>query len=420
MRRFVFVLVAALAACSGSPDPNQLTFWALGREGEIVAQMMPEFERRTGIRVDVQQIPWTAAHEKLLTSYVGESVPDLAQVGNTWVPEFEAIDAITDLTDLAADSTSVDEQDYFEGIWATNVVNERLYAIPWYVDTRVLFYRSDILAAAGYDEMPRTWSEWQQAMDEIAGEGRYAILLPMDEWPQATILALQSGADLVENGRRGAFRDPEFIRGLETYVNMFRQGWAPVYSRTQVANRYLQFAEGEFAMMITGPWEIAEFRNRLPAERQDDWMTAPMPAPDGSPWPGVSLAGGSSLVIFRDSPRKEAAWKLIEYLSEPEQQIRFFELMRNLPARRSAWEANSIRSNPYLNAFRLQLERVVPTPAIPEWERLTTLIAEAAERAIRAGRPVEEVAAHLDARTDQLLEKRRWMLDREAERASAK
>lgn len=417
--RCVLLALALLTACSGAPDQNLLTFWALGREGEVVAQMMPEFERRTGIRVHVQQIPWTAAHEKLLTSYVGSSVPDLAQVGNTWVPEFEAINAIEDLTGFAATSSKVDQSDYFSGIWATNVVGGRLYAIPWYVDTRVLFYRTDILAAAGYDEMPRTWSEWREAMEKISGEGRYAILLPMDEWPQATILALQSGAELVEDERRGAFSDPEFIRGLEAYVEIFRRGWAPVYSRTQVANRYLQFAAGEFAMMITGPWEVAEFRDRLPADSQDDWMTAPLPAPDGEPWPGVSLAGGSSLVIFRDSPRKEAAWRLIEYLSEPEQQVRFFELMRNLPARRSAWEAESIRSNPYLGAFRVQLERVVPTPAIPEWERLTTLIAEAAERAIRTGEPVSRVAEQLDARANQLLEKRRWILDREEARTNA-
>jgi multiple sugar transport system substrate-binding protein len=42
----------------------------------------------------VQQIPWTAAHEKLLTAYVGESTPDIAQMGNTWIPEFHAVRAL--------------------------------------------------------------------------------------------------------------------------------------------------------------------------------------------------------------------------------------------------------------------------------------------------------------------------------------
>ena len=78
-------------------------FWGMGREGEVVADLVPEFERRNpGIRVRVQQIPWTAAHEKLMTAYVGESTPDIAQMGNTWVPEFTAIGALASLDDRIA------------------------------------------------------------------------------------------------------------------------------------------------------------------------------------------------------------------------------------------------------------------------------------------------------------------------------
>ena len=70
-----------LAACSGSGSGSTLRFWALGREGEVVQLLLPEFERANpGVHVQVQQIPWTAAHEKLLTAFVGGSTPDLAQL----------------------------------------------------------------------------------------------------------------------------------------------------------------------------------------------------------------------------------------------------------------------------------------------------------------------------------------------------
>src|SRR5216683_2250780 len=90
-------------SCTSHPTQHEhIKFWGLGHEGEVVAQMLPEFTRRTGIAVDVQQIPWTAAHEKLLTAFVGEATPDLAQVGNTWVPEFVALDALVQLDSLVA------------------------------------------------------------------------------------------------------------------------------------------------------------------------------------------------------------------------------------------------------------------------------------------------------------------------------
>ncbi|HEU0052061.1 MAG TPA: extracellular solute-binding protein, partial [Longimicrobium sp.] len=150
-----------LAACgTGGGDAGVVTvrFWGMGREGEVVGELVPEFERlNPGIRVDVQQIPWSAAHEKLLTAVVGDATPDVAQLGNTWVPELQALGALEDLTARAAASSSVPQPDFFEGIWDTNVVGGRLYGVPWYVDTRVLFYRPDLLAAAGYPRPPRTW-----------------------------------------------------------------------------------------------------------------------------------------------------------------------------------------------------------------------------------------------------------------------
>ena len=75
-----------------------LDFWAMGREAEVVAELLPAFHsRHPDIRVRVQQLPWTAAHEKLLTAYAGDALPDLCQLGNTWLPELSALDALEPL-----------------------------------------------------------------------------------------------------------------------------------------------------------------------------------------------------------------------------------------------------------------------------------------------------------------------------------
>jgi len=410
------LLVAVLAGCGGDAA-QPVRFWALGREGEVVQRLMADFTRRNpGIAVKVQQIPWTAAHEKLLTAFVGDASPDLAQVGNTWLPEFAALRAIEDLSPHLDNGTVVRADNFFPGVWATNTIAGRVLGVPWYVDTRVLFYRKDILAQAGIVEPPRTWDEWRGAMERIkrtVGPDRFAILLPVDEWAQLVVLAMEAGSPLLRDGDRfGAFRGPEFRRALEFYVALFSDRLAPALDRNQVANLYQQFAEGHFAMYITGPWNLGEFRRRLPAALQDGWATAPLAAVCAEDWPGISLAGGSSLVLFRSSRRKDAGWKIIEYLSEPAQQVAFYHATGDLPAHRGAWEDPSLAGDSRTRAFFTQLAHVRPVPKIPEWEQIAQRTAELAEQALRGRMSIDEAVTALDRDVDRMLEKRRWLLVR--------
>jgi multiple sugar transport system substrate-binding protein len=412
------IALLALAGCAdgGGDDGVTLRFWAMGREGEVVAELAREFERENpGIRVSVQQIPWTAAHEKLVTAHVGDATPDIAQLGNTWIAEFAALDALRPLDSLVAASTTIDSSGYFRGIWDTNVVDGALYGVPWYVDTRVVFYRTDILARAGYATMPTSWSEWRDAMVKIkaqAAPGQYPIFLPTNEWPQPVILALQAGSPLLKDGGRyGAFSDSSFRRAFEFYVGLFRDSLAPAISSNQISNVYQEFANGTFAMIITGPWNIGEFKRRLPPEVQDKWATAPLPGPDG-PASGVSSAGGASLVMFRGSRHPAEAWKLIEFLSRPEQQRRFWQLTGDLPARQETWRDSSLVGDRYARAFWEQLQRVRPLPAVPEIELIVTKVFETGEKVVQGGKPVPRALADLDEEVNRILEKRRWMLSR--------
>ena len=419
LRRYATVLTAAAltAGCGpSSDDPNVVRFWAMGREGEVVSQLLPEFERtHPGIRVQVQQIPWTAAHEKLLTAFAGDSTPDLCQLGNTWIPEFVALNALEPLAGYVRASPVVEAGDYFPGIWDTNVIDGKLYGVPWYVDTRLLFYRRDLLAQAGFASPPTSWAEWAMmlaAVKQRAGPGRYAILLPLNEFEPLLALALQQDEPLLrDGGRRGNFETPGFRRALGFYLEAFRRGWAPPLTDADVSNVWTEFGRGYFSFYISGPWNIGEFEHRLPPAEQNDWMTAPLPGPDG---PGASTAGGSSLVMFRASRSKAAAWQLVEYLSQPDTQRRFHELTGDLPPRRTSWDDTRIAADIHARAFREQLERVKPAPKVPEWERIATELRLVGERAVHGEISIDEAARELDVRTDRILEKRRWMLARGA------
>ena len=407
------VAVTGCTGASANAGQSELVVWAFGAEGEALAPIVLEFElANPGVHVRMQQIPWTAAHEKLLTAFVGGALPDVAQLGNTWIPEFSALDALAPLDSLvASDTLAVPRADYFPGVLATNVVDGVLYGVPWYVDTRVLFYRTDLLRRAGFAKPPTTWQDLRDAatrVKKIQPAGAFPLLMPLDEWAQPVIFGLQAGAPLLaDHGTRGDFRDPRFKRGFTFYIDLFKDGLAPALANTQISNVYQEFEAGRVAMYITGPWNVGQFRKRLPESLQQSWDTAPLPGPDSG---GVSLAGGSSMVIMRGSSQKELAWRFVTFVSDPARQARFYEKTGDLPARRSAWATPALAHDAKLAAFREQLWRVVPTPAVPEWELIASRVANAAERAARGRQTIAAALAGLDVEVDAILEKRRWLL----------
>jgi len=420
--RFIFPVAAILStftlvACQSPPNSKTvIKFWAMGAEGEHVQKLLPEFNRRyPDLEVKIQGIPWTAAHEKLLTAYAGNSLPDICQIGNTWIPEFNLLNALENLNDWLANATAIKRENYFPGIWETNVIDSAVFGIPWYVDTRLLFYRKDILAKAGYDHPPRTWDEWLEVSRKIkqlpGGQEKYALLLPTNEWVPFVVVGLAAGSSLLRDGNRyGDFSGAPFTAAFEFLMKFYHDKLAPA-GITRITNIYQGIAEGFFTMYITGPWNIGEFQRRLPAELQDKWMTAPLPGRD-TLTPGTSLAGGSSLVLFKNSKKKAPAWKLIEYLSEAQQQLEFYKITGDLPAVREAWQDTAFTNNAYIKAFYQQLEHVAPTPKIPEWEQIAMKVQQYAEAASVQQMPVAAALAALDRDINRILEKRRWLLDR--------
>src|SRR4029077_9105328 len=128
---------------------------------------------------------------------------------------------------------------------------------------------------------------------------------------------------LRDGGRYGAFEQPQFRRGFDFYMSLYRQGLSSPVSTSQVSNLFQEFERGNIAMFINGPWYIGEMKNRLDSVTQKNWMTAPIPGPDG---PGVSLAGGSSLSLFAASKQQREARMLMEYLSQSSVQLEFYRL----------------------------------------------------------------------------------------------
>jgi len=237
---------------------------------------------------------------------------------------------------------------------------------------------------------------------------KYALFLPTNEWVPFILFGIQANSKLLKNDfGNGDFSGAEFKKSFTYLTKFYKEKLSPI-DMTAVNNIYQAFTENYFSMLITGPWNITEMKNRLPKEIANDWGTAPMPSPD-SIYPGYSLAGGASLVINKASKMKKEGWKFIEFLTRETSQLEFFQLVSALPSVKSVWKDSVISSNRYLDAFFSQLQKVKSTPKIPEWEQIVfSKIQQYAEYTAAGKMDINTALKNLDKDVDIILEKRRW------------
>jgi multiple sugar transport system substrate-binding protein len=222
---------------------------------------------------------------------------------------------------------------------------------------------------------------------------------------------MEAGSSLLKNeNTQGNFSSKEFNEAFKFLINFHKLKLAPI-GISQVTNVYQAFADDYFAMYISGPCNIPEFKKWMTGTLEDKWMTAPMPG-IAEDYPGVSLAGGSSLVIFKNSKHQKEVWKFFEFLSQPKTQIEFYQLLNNLPSVKQAWKNPILKNDPYMLAFYTQFTNVRATPKIPEWEQIAfSKVQQYAELAATNAMSVDVALKNLDNDVNRILEKRRWLVE---------
>ena len=248
--------------------------------------------------------------------------PTSCQLGNTWMPEFAALGALEPLDErMSRVARRSPRDDYFAGIWDTNV--DRRQALRRALvrrHARALLPHATCSRRPAIAAPPRDWAEWRArcSRDQARWRARssYAMLLPLNEFEP--LLASRCSRPIrccATAARYGNFRSAGFRRALDVLRRACSaSGSRRRSSNTQISNVWDEFARGYLRVLHhRARGTSASSSAACRAELQDDWMTAPLPGPDG---PGRldrrRLEPGRLPSARR---RKDAAWKLIEFLS---------------------------------------------------------------------------------------------------------
>jgi multiple sugar transport system substrate-binding protein len=351
-------------AVGAGPATGTITMWAQGAEAEQLPTILKEFQAANPeVRVNVTPIPWPAAHNKYQTAIAGGTTPDIGQLGTTWMGEFGAAGALAPVPgDLGAGP-------FYPGSVKSTQVRGGTLGVPWYVDTPVLYYRTDLAAKAGYARPPATWDEFKalaKALQTRAG-AKYGVALAPKDFQGFLPFAWSNGAKLTSpDGARWTLDDPAMVEAVRYYQSFFAEGIADRTPSTDPGAHEAAFVDGSVPMFIGGPFEIGELAKAGGAGFAGRYATAVLPRGKTA----TSFVGGSNLVVFAKSANPTAAWKLIRFLSSPQTQAAWYRTTGDLPSAQAAWDSPALSADPKLAVFGEQLRAVDAPPATAEWTQV--------------------------------------------------
>jgi N,N'-diacetylchitobiose transport system substrate-binding protein len=361
----------------------------------FITQATSEFEQaHAGTKVAVQFVPWASAHDQFVTAVGGGQVPDVAEMGSTWTPEFG------DLGALAPVQGRLDG--YVGSLVEGATVGGRAYGLPWYAGVRALIYRRDVLTELGLS-VPQTWDELlavgravrdkrKMSAFGVAGNANH-YFLPM-VWQNGGEIATE------KDGRWVSGMDsPKAVQAVQFYADLYaKEHFAPTGALSWNARDVrAAFEAGDLAMMIGGGWDLRAILGAHP-ELAGKVGTALLPAgPSGS---RDTFAGGSHLVVFEGTKHQELARRYTDFLLDPARVATFSDKIGFLPAELSAIRKAPTASDALYRPFAQQLEEHARTyPPVRQWGSFEAdgLFTNAVQRVMKGERPAKTAMADVAA-----------------------
>ena len=393
MRALTVLTLTLLLGCGRADEGTLLTISgsAVGKEGEVLARQIARFmAAHPGVTVRIQQTPddATQRHQlyvQWLNAHVG--TPDVLQLDVVWTAEFAAAGWI-----LPLDRFHPETRDFFSAALDACRWRGTLYALPWFLDAGMLYWRTDLLERA-----PRSLEEMNaQALRRDVPAGivwqgaRYEGLVTVFN----EILGAYGGA-ILDAGGRVVVHSEAGVRALTFLRDQVRQGIAPAEVLTWHEEECrFAFQNGNALFMRNWPYAVAAMSDAKQSRVAGRFAIAPMPAAAGGR-PTATL-GGAPLAINAWSRQPELAYRLIAFLTAPEQMQERLRVVGQYPARVSLYE------DPALRDVRPVLEAAVPRPATPIWAELSGELQIALHRALTGD---AEPKAALDAAASRMQER---------------
>lgn len=321
-----------------------IQFWNVGRSDDAIMyrRLAQRFEQQTGIRVVVTPLGWGNFQQKYMTAMAARMPPDIGATNLGGPYEYGRVGGVIDLAAEFPDDFKVLREQLFDNLWPAMIHEGRVFGVPNGITTLFLYYRKDIFAQLQL-EPPRTWNELEKTIRTLnRHDYQYGFEWTREDGWASDMWLYPFGTLRVSADKQTVPWDrPAAIRGFQVAVRFWNLFNMPAGKNSKPVELF-SAAAGDYGllmpMFIDYSLRYTEIEAKSP-HLKGKWGIAPLPTADNGK--ARLPFGGTALVIFRLSQKKQAAMKWLRFIMSPEIQ---FEILQDFMFGRS--ERNELFMSP--------------------------------------------------------------------------
>lgn len=383
---------------------------------EAAEAMLPVFEEKTGIKVNIIKHPYENALGEQVRDFVAGGDLDIALIDLVWIGNFAENDWIEPISKFTSNAELTDPEldidDFFPLVLnAFGGWNEEVYGLPFDNYSGLLFYNECMLNDAGFDAPPETWSDLKDKYGPaLTKDGKHAFALQSKR--NETQSADSFARVLWPFG--GSFLDEEFRSNLmsaESQAGLkFRQElmqYMPEgivsYDHAEAVNA---LAQGDVAMLTEWSAFYSTLKDPDTSKVADCLKIAPEPTGPAGRKPAL---GGFSLAVASQADEKEqaASWLFIQWVTSKANAKEYLD-KGGVPARQSVYKMDGVAEQyDFVPALVESWQDGVPEfrPRFAEWPEITEIVQEWGTKIMLEEVSTEDGAKELGSRMEAVLEK---------------
>jgi multiple sugar transport system substrate-binding protein len=360
------------------------------------------------IKVDLTYVNSDDALEKLTVALQGDRAPDVTYQYGTNLPQLATSPKVVDLTDRVA-AADYNWNDFPAGERDVFTIDGKVYGVPALVDNLAVVYNKDLFAAAGRAEPTPDWT-WEELVADAKaltdpGKSQFGLEWPIDGsetevWKFVAMLWEAGGDLMAPDGKKTAFASSQGATALAALGDLAKAKalYRNAAPDSEKANQL--FNANKIGMFITGPWNLADLPDA-------NYGVQVMPSFTGGGHD--TIAGPDAWVVMDNGDaRVEAAWKLTQYLTAPEQVLADSLATGHLPTRSSVGRmpafAAFATSFPGVDVFAANLDNVKKArPTIAAYPQISQALGNAVTSVVLGKATPEQALADAAQQADATL-----------------